>query len=268
MLKYDFHVHTSFSDGDDPPEAVVRAALDAGLGVLGFSDHSYTPFDESCCVPAARLAEYRAEIAGLKARYRGRLRIFCGLEQDYDSAPPDGAYDYLIGSVHYLEAGGEYFPVDLSAAHLMQAAERGFGGDVYAMTEAYFRKVADVVRKTHADVIGHFDLIGKFIEQTPLFDPQHPRYRAAWQAAADALLATGALFELNTGAISRGYRTSPYPSEEILRYLRARGGRFVLSSDSHRASTLCYGFERYRPELPGENQCVENLVAKIMERGN
>ena len=36
---------------------------------------------------------------------------------------------------------------------------------------------------TKCDIIGHFDLITKFIEQDPCFDVRHPRYVKAWQAA-------------------------------------------------------------------------------------
>ena len=51
-------------------------------------------------------------------------------------------------------------------------------------------------------------------------------------------------FEINTGAISRGYQKDPYPSDEIIAYLHQRGARFVLSSDSHQKETLMYDFER------------------------
>ena len=102
---------------------------------------------------------------------------------------------------------------------------------------------------TKCDIIGHFDLVTKFIEQEPAFDVHHPRYIRAWQQAADTLLKTGKPFEINTGAMSRGYRTEPYPSREIRDYLRARGGKLILSSDSHRKETIAYRFEDYQEEV-------------------
>lgn len=241
----DYHVHTTYSDGVSTPRQVVEAALAMGLTELGFSDHSYTFFDESYCITRDRIPAYRAEIAALREEYRGRLTILCGIEQDYYSAAPTDGYDYVIGSVHYIRAGGEYIPVDDSPVILHQAAENCFGGDIYALVEEYYRTVAGVAEKTGCDIIGHFDLITKFIEKEPLFDVAHPRYRRAWQAAADRLLLSGKPFEINTGAISRGYRTAPYPAAEIREYLHSRGGRFLLSSDSHRADTLCYGFDAF-----------------------
>ena len=238
----DYHVHTTFSDGRSTPEEMVLAALDRGMEAIGFSDHSYTWFDESYCIPKERLEEYRQTVAGLKAKYAGKIRIYCGIEQDFYSEEPAGCYDYRIGSVHYLKLGGEYIPVDETPEILLDAAKKYFAGDLYALAECYYETVARVVEKTNADVIGHFDLIAKFNEGNRLFDEGSPRYTAAWQQAVGALISTGKPFEINTGAISRGYRSIPYPAPEIQAEIRRLGGRFVFSSDSHSAGTLCYGF--------------------------
>ena len=93
------------------------------------------------------------------------------------------------------------------------------------------------------------DLITKFIEREPLFDTSHPRYVRAWQRAADELLKSGVPFEINTGAISRGYRTEPYPDRGIVAYIKEHGGRLVLSSDSHSAANIAFGFEIYEALL-------------------
>ena len=245
MERKDLHVHTTFSDGRNTPEEMVCAAIDQGLAVIGFSDHSHTAFDESWCMSPDSTVLYRAEIARLKEKYRDRITVLCGIEQDYYSEIPPAGYDYVIGSVHYIKAGEDYIPVDERAEILCAAAERYFGGDIYSLMEEYFRTVADVVRKTNADFIGHFDLVSKFNEQTPIFDERHPRYLDAWRSAADILLKTGVPFEINTGAVSRGYKTVPYPADDIREYIACRGGKFILSGDSHSVYTLCYDFEKY-----------------------
>ena len=107
----------------------------------------------------------------------------------------------------------------------------------------------DRVLKCGADIIGHFDLISKFNEAGALFDEADPRYIAASRAAADALLKTGKPFEINTGAISRGYRTAPYPSKALRDYIRQKGGSFLLSSDSHAKESLCCGFDMLESEI-------------------
>ncbi len=241
MIPEDFHVHSDFSDGADSPAAVAEAALALGVRRLGFSDHGYAPYDTDCCIPADRQEEYCAAIAKLKADYAGQMEIFCGVERDFYGPEPVGDYDYVIGSVHYLRLGGDYFTVDWQIESLCAAAER-LGGDLLAVAEEYFRTVGQVAGRTGCDLIGHFDLVSKLNERYRLFDETDPRYVRAWQDAAERLLATGLPFEINTGAISRGWRSVPYPAPPILRYLAERGARFVLSSDSHSRNTLLFGF--------------------------
>jgi histidinol-phosphatase (PHP family) len=103
--------------------------------------------------------------------------------------------------------------------------------------------MADVIRKTGADIIGHFDLVTKFIEVGAPIDTAHPRYIRAWKSAADALIRTGKPFEINTGAISRGYRNAPYPASDILHYIAKNGGRAILSSDTHAKENFAFRFD-------------------------
>lgn len=245
----DYHVHTVFCDGKNTPEEMVKAALEKGMEAIGFSGHSHTAFDEGWCMSVDGTAAYRKEIARLKKAYAGKIKIFCGVEQDYFSDASTEGYDYVIGSVHYLCVNEKYIPVDESAEDLKAAAEKQFGGDMMALCEKYYRTAANVCEKTNCDIIGHFDLITKFNEGGALFDENDPRYIAAWQKAADKLLRSGKVFEINTGAISRGYRTQPYPSADIRSYIKAKGGTFILSGDSHSADTLCFQFDRWNSEL-------------------
>lgn len=244
-MSFDLHTHTIYCDGKNTPEEMVRAALKKGLTCFGFSGHGYAPYDTDACMTREGAAAYRAEVAALREKYAGRIRILCGVEQDYFSEEPTDPYDYVIGSVHYVKADGELCCVDNTPEIQRAAVEKHFGGDWYSYAEAYFATVADVVNKTHCQIIGHFDLVSKFNEKEHLFDERHPRYIAAWRAAADKLLPFGVPFEINTGAITRGWRTTAYPTADMIAYIKERGGRFVLSSDSHSDQTLCYGFEQY-----------------------
>ena len=243
MMCSDFHVHTMFSDGKHTPEEMILSAINKGMTALGFSDHSYTAFDESYCMAKEKQTQYCNEVRSLRETYKERIAIFCGIEQDFYSEAPTEHYDYSIGSVHYLKLGNEYVPVDENADILIQAAKTYFDGDMYALTEEYFKTVSQVIEKTNADIIGHFDLITKFNEGFILFDEMSPRYRKAAEAALNCLLQSGRPFEINTGAMSRGYRTTPYPAKEWIDMIIRSGGKLILSSDSHAKDTLCYRFE-------------------------
>lgn len=246
MELFDLHVHSVFSDGRDTPRDIVISAIEKGVKTLGFSDHSYTEFDERYCIQRDKQAEYIRTINELKNEFSDKIKILCATEQDFYSTAPTSGYDYVIGSVHYVSIDGEYIPVDETADILKQAADKYFSGDILSLCEAYFENVGKVYEKTKCDIVGHFDLITKFNEQEQLFDENDPRYISAYRKAVDKIIEGCKVFEINTGAISRGYRTTPYPSENIRSYIRQKGGKFILSSDSHKKETLCFEFDKFR----------------------
>ena len=75
------------------------------------------------------------------------------------------------------------------------------------------------------------------------FDPEDRRYRDASLSALEALLETGKPFEINTGAIYRGMRKTPYPSVSLLKEIYRCKGEILLSSDSHDGASLGFGFD-------------------------
>ena len=52
------------------------------------------------------------------------------------------------------------------------------------------------------------------------------------------------IFEINTGAISRRWRTAPYPAAFLLDAIRQREGRICITSDSHDAGTITCAFSQ------------------------
>ncbi|MGE3805182.1 MAG: PHP domain-containing protein, partial [Gemmataceae bacterium] len=100
-----FHCHTTYSDGHDSVEAMVKAAQKLGLKYFGIADHSQSlAFARGLTVD--RLKEQQAEIDKVAARVKG-IRVFKGTEVDilqdgkldYDDATL-GTFDYVVASVH------------------------------------------------------------------------------------------------------------------------------------------------------------------------
>ena len=243
--RQDLHTHTTYCDGKNTPREMIEAAIDMGLRRIGFSGHAPSPCpDEDYAMRAEAIPDYIAEVRALAEEYKGRIEVLCGIEQDVYSPPAPEGLDYIIGSVHYVKAGEHYFAVDISADDLRKNCDTYFGGDAYAMIEAYFAGYERLAQMKF-DIVGHIDLITKFNRGGVFFDENDERYLAAARRAVDLLIPTGALFEINTGAISRGYRDAPYPAPPILDYIRKKGGKFILSGDTHRAENLCYGFDEW-----------------------
>ena len=242
MMKCNFHTHTNYCDGKDSPEELVKAALNKGFFALGFSSHSYTDMDKSFAMNSCDAQKYRAEIAALKEKYKGKIELYCGIEQDYFSGEPTDCYDYVIGSVHYVLKNGEYIAVDDTARIVKNAVDRLYGGDFDALAEEYFSLVAKAPEKTNADIIGHFDLVSKYSEKNGY--GESPRFLAAAENAVKALIPYGLPFEINTGAMARGVRSVPYPSLEILKMIKKYVGEIMLSSDCHDKNYLDFAFDK------------------------
>ena len=237
-----FHTHSLYCDGKDTPEDMVLEAIRLGCPALGFSGHAHMSFDD-CCMSLEGTREYISTVSELKKRYADKIKIYLGVEQDYYADTPTSGYDYVIGAVHYLYVNGGYYPVDESKQSLLRLAEEGYGGDIYALAEDYYETLGRVYDKTGCDIVAHFDLVTKFNQGNRLFDTSKPRYRRAALTALDRLTATPTAFEINTGAMARGYRTTPYPENFILSELKKRNSKILISSDCHSKERLLYGFE-------------------------
>ena len=243
-VKSDYHVHTTYCDGKSTPEEIINEAIKTGIEKLGFSGHSYVDFDNSgYCMTPQNTPDYINEIYALKNKYASQIKIYCGTEQDYFSKMPVDKYEYVIGSVHYVLKEGVYIPVDGDPDLLLSNVNEFYNGDFYAFAEDYYKLVADVVNKLKPNIIGHFDLITKFNEREKFFDENSPRYLEYAFTALDELLKSNIPIEINTGAISRGWRKTPYPLTAILKRIADKHGRVILSSDSHHYSTLRFDFD-------------------------
>jgi len=237
------HTHTTYCDGTLSAEEMIKAAIERGGDSIGFSEHSYVPFDEEYSMSIKDTPHYISEINALKIKYEGTIDIFLGLEVDYFTEyVPDGL-EYIIGTSHHVEKEGKYITVDGWAEHLYKMCDEHFGGNYYSMAESYYKTVANVVEKTNADIVGHFDLIMKNNVDGCMFDEMNPRYIKAAVDSMEQVLQKCKLFEVNTGAMYRRGVTYPYPSVFLLKELQKRGGEIILSSDSHDAQSLYFKFD-------------------------
>lgn len=241
------HTHSTLCDGKNTLAEMAAAAYAAGVKHFGASGHSHTPIPhDSGCVLPADLTAYRRELLRLRQEYAGRMEVLLGIEQD--SCTPDPVpdwADYWIGSVHnlYDRRTGQYHSVDWDEQKLTAGCEELAGGDFQALAERYYADVAAMAAR-RPTILGHIDLVTKLNAGNRFFDEDAPRYRRAALAALHAADPAATLLEINTGAMSRGFRDTPYPAQFLLREWRRLGGRIILTSDSHSAETVVYGYAR------------------------
>ena len=120
-----------------------------------------------------------------------------------------------------------------------------------------------MLRKTGADIVGHFDLVTKFNEGNRWFDEDADWYRAAAlhslrklaetrvcpRSGMRDILGAGprAVFEVNTGGMAKKYRSRPYPAPFLQEALGELGCPVIYSSDCHDRTKLDFGFRELLP---------------------
>ena len=256
------HTHSLYCDGKNTLEEMVLSAIEKNFDSIGFSGHSYMDYFADYSMNEEKTVAYKAEIARLQQVYGDKIKIYCGLEKDNYTTVSTEGYDYLIGSVHAMLHGQNLLYIDWSAERVRDNIRDFFDGDGLAYAKAYFRAVADLPNYGNFDIIGHFDLVTKFNEIEPdLFDADCTAYYSAAKEAVKALVGKVKYFEVNTGAIARGYRTTPYPAPFILKELKKNGFCAVISSDCHDKEFLDCGYETAKQVLK-EAGFTEHYVLK------
>lgn len=232
--KQNLHIHTTYADGKDKPEDIVLEAIRREFDSIGFSEHSYMSFSSYPYQMSINdMDNYKKEIYCLKSKYKDIIDIFCGMEFEMYSDVPTAGFDYLIGSVHYLDFDGNILGFDRTLKETLDYVNLNFDGDGFKFAEKYFETVARLPKKGKFDIIGHFDLITKNNEKGNFIDSSSKKYLDLGFEAIHALKGEIPFFEVNTGAISRGYRNSPYPQMEFLREFNRLGFGVVITSDCH-----------------------------------
>ena len=242
--KSSVHCHSTMCDGKNTLQDMASAACAQGLTTLGFTGHSYTQRDREYCMSPSRTAQYKATIAKLKAEYKGKVDILCGIEWDILSEDKRTGYDYWIGSAHHLygKNTGKYYEIDFRPQDLWDCINDDFDADPLAAVEAYFAEV-EKVAALKPDILAHIDLIKKLNANGEFFDEESPRYKAAALKALQAAKDNDCLLEVNTGGVYRGYRKDFYPGPWLLGEWQKMGGKVIITSDSHDINSLTFGFD-------------------------
>ena len=246
------HTHTTFCDGKNTVEEFAKVAIEKGFSSLGFSGHGYTEYDLRYCMKD--MDGYIAEVKRIKEKYKGKIEIYVGVEEDSHSEVCREKFDYLIGSCHYLWIDGNAYPLD-SNYDYFKICLKACGGDAIRLAKEYYEQFCQYILRRKPDIIGHFDLPTKFDEREQCRFLQNKTY---WKIAEEYLeraLRAGCIFEVNTGLMARGYRSSPCPHERLLKIIAKKGGKVTLSSDAHQVETLGYGFEEVKKLLRDVGFC-------------
>ena len=244
-----------------------RAALDAGLAVLGMSDHSPFPDDRD---PRPRMrfdqmGEYLAMLDDARRAFPS-LHLLAGLEIDVDRDFPleyyrddlkkRHAFDYLAVGVHFIQTP--------DGAFISDGELKTFDLELFRM---FVEKTVRLIEWDIFDFITHPDLCCLGL---PRWTPEIEEIMRAIPAAAEK---TGVPLEINAYGLrkpEREYasgRRHMYPIEEFWRMASEYDIRCVIGSDAHRPQDV-YGnsddayriAEKYR--IPCANAELARRIAE------
>lgn len=232
----DYHTHTPLCrHAEGWPMDYARAAVERGLGELGFADHNpmRTQFDDWRML-REELPRYVETVEEARAEFP-QLHIKLGLECDFipgqeawiEELAGMAEWDYLIGSVHYLRAGWEVDHPKYIARHTGHAEE---------IWRDYWDLLDLCIRSGLFDFVAHPDLPKKF-GITPPGD-----LRRYYEPAVAALAECGVAFEINTAGLRRDCR-EVYPAQDFLSLASAAGVPLLINSDAHAPGDVAAGFE-------------------------
>jgi histidinol-phosphatase (PHP family) len=247
------HVHDSYSDGIGGPADFVLAAIDKNMEVLGFSAHSPIPLENEWSMKLDDLGPYVTEVLGLKEKYKKQLKIYLGLELDYIEGMDVPSYmgldrlplDYYIGSVHYVFSKklNAYLTVDPDSRSFAYLLKYGFEGSAPELVKKYYENIRSMIDAYSPSVVAHLDIIMKNNIDGRHFSEKESFYTDEVEKTLELIALKGALVEINTGGMSRGFTKIPYPSEHVLRKCRDKNIGIILSSDAHSPHMLTHGYE-------------------------
>jgi histidinol-phosphatase (PHP family) len=236
-----YHNHTTWSDGGATLAAQIQAARAAGLDELGISDHFVLhPSGEEVewSIQTDLLGDYVLELRAAAAEVRG-LTLRLGIEADFFPETVDALrerlaaypFDYVIGSVHYLDD----FPVDEDTCFWDALTQE----QVDEKWRLYWLRMSQLAESRVYDFAAHPDLPKKFGHR-----PSADLTREAGKAL-DALAAARMSIEINTAGWSLP-AAEAYPSLDLLRQARRREIPLLINADAHFAEFLTRDFARAR----------------------
>jgi histidinol-phosphatase (PHP family) len=248
MKDIDYHIHSTHSyDARSTIFELCQKAIVLGLEEIGISDHvDFEPKDSG--YDFFKYDQYTTDIEQARSVFKDQLVIWKGIEIDYQRSIEaeiiewiqDKEFDFIIGSVHYLDH-------DL-INHTLVARN-----DLRKIYERYYYEVTQSIDTGLFDVIGHFDIVSKYVDEgrseLRSFDHQENV-----RTILEQIIKTKSYLEMNSKwAVPKRANIPLMSSQEILEeYLRCGGELVSVGSDAHTTKELGSGIH---PILEYLNNC-------------
>jgi histidinol phosphatase-like PHP family hydrolase len=199
----DFQMHSIWSDGAEPLDSIVEACLARGHRCAGITDHSYG-LSIAGGMSMAQAVLQHAEIDALNRKYKGRFRLFKGIEANIRG---DGTIDMQPDELRQFE-----FVVASPHSLLRKSIDQT-------------ARMVGAVSQPGVAILGH--PIGRRYNT-------RPGVSADWERVFEVAAARGVAIEID-GSFDR--QDIPYP---LAAKALEKGCMFALDSDAHAHPELSF----------------------------
>lgn len=232
----DYHIHTALCKHATGDIAEYRSeAKKQGIPEICFADHVPNPdgYDPAHRMALDQFLSYRAMIEALQDGQSPKVLL--GVEVDYYEGCerflkewlPTQEFDFVLGSVHFIEEWGFDNP-----------AERNVwdSADITTTWIKYFNILLKLVNSGFCDAVGHLDLPKKFGHR-----PKEKDLKEMALPVLDRIAEAGMGIELNTSGLRKPVGEI-YPSPLIVALAREREIPICFGSDAHCSDDVGNGF--------------------------
>ncbi|OGV54672.1 MAG: hypothetical protein A2017_19330 [Lentisphaerae bacterium GWF2_44_16] len=236
----DYHTHTYLcKHAEGMPEEYLAQAEAQGLSELGIADHLPWPsgYDPDCRMNASEFPKYKKIVEELRRKSR-KVTVRYAVELDWVPGKMNEVmtnirgeeFDYIIGSIHYIDS----FPFDNPNAIPAWKKNSAAPDKIW---DRYAELLLDFVDFGCFDIIGHPDLPKKFGFYPRSMDSFNKKMNEVFELAGKKNMA----IEINTSGLRKPVKEM-YPSLELLKMAKANGMLLSLGSDAHRPQDVASDF--------------------------
>ncbi|ABO51087.1 histidinol phosphate phosphatase HisJ family [Desulforamulus reducens MI-1] len=173
---------------------------------------------------------FRARAEGIKVKFGIEIDFFPGKEKEIKEFIDRYPFDYVIGSVHWIDQWG----IDLS--EMKEEWERRRVEDVWL---AYFDRIESLIESNLFDIAAHLDLAKIFS-----YIPTNQEFlQEQYNRIARVLAKRGTCIEISTAGLRKPVGEI-YPHPLLLETCFGQGVPIVINSDAHCPEDVGADYER------------------------
>jgi len=238
LVLVDYHVHAvahgEYGYSYEWIHCFLEKARQSKMKEIGFAEHD----EFHSWIDFAVVREVQEKFLDIKIKMGLEIEYIPGREEEIKRIIQLNPYDYIIGSVHFIE-GWAFDHPDYKDEFKKRDID-----EVYA---AYFNLVEKAVASGLFDIVGHIDLIKIW--------GHRPRKRSTVyyvKKILDIIKDSGMVIEINSSGLRKPVR-EVYPAQDVIEMMALMNIPITFASDAH------------HPDQVGEN--IEDLAILAVNSG-